>query len=122
MKEFVKFEEVINYMNNTCCLMISLYLLCLSFVGSLVADEPLTEVLHWNQWRGPNMDGIHPHADPPVNWSEQGKGSNNVKWKTEVPGQGHSSPVIWKDHMFYPAKVTKVEIEGNNSLDLYIND
>ena len=100
MKEFVKFEEVINYMNNTCCLMISLYLLCLSFVGSLVADEPLTEVLHWNQWRGPNMDGIHPHADPPVNWSEQGKGSNNVKWKTEVPGQGHSSPVIWKDHIF----------------------
>jgi len=46
------------------------------------------------------MDGIYHEADPPINWSETRKGSVNVKWKTKIPGFGHSSPVIWKDRVF----------------------
>ena len=46
------------------------------------------------------MDGIYHEADPPINWSETRKDSVNVKWKTKIPGFGHSSPVIWKDRVF----------------------
>jgi outer membrane protein assembly factor BamB len=44
----------------------------------------------WPWWRGPNLDGTSPDADPPVTWSE----TENIVWKTPVPGRGHSTPSI----------------------------
>jgi hypothetical protein len=45
----------------------------------------------WPQWRGPDGQG---HAvatrDLPVTWSE----TENIAWKTPLPGRGWSSPVI----------------------------
>ncbi len=45
----------------------------------------------WPTWRGPAANGTAAQGNPPVTWSE----SENIKWKVEIPGQGHSSPVIW---------------------------
>ena len=45
----------------------------------------------WAQWRGPLGTGESTTATPPVRWSE----TENVKWKTRLPGLGHSSPVVW---------------------------
>ena len=50
----------------------------------------------WPQWRGPHANGVAPHADPPVEWSE----SKNVKWKVAIPGKGHASPIVWGDRVF----------------------
>ncbi len=50
----------------------------------------------WPQWRGPMFSGVAPHAQPPITWSE----TENVRWKVEVPGQGHSTPVLWGDKLF----------------------
>jgi outer membrane protein assembly factor BamB len=45
----------------------------------------------WPQWRGPDGEGHAPAAhDLPVTWSE----TENVAWKTPLPGRGWSSPVI----------------------------
>lgn len=45
----------------------------------------------WPEWRGPAGDGHAPTAhDLPRRWSE----TENVFWKTEIPGKGWSSPVI----------------------------
>lgn len=45
----------------------------------------------WTQWRGPAGQG-HAEAahDLPVTWSE----TENVRWKTPLPGRGWSSPVV----------------------------
>lgn len=51
---------------------------------------------YWPQWRGPEATGVARNADPPVTWSE----SDNVKWKVEIPGRGHASPVVWDDRLF----------------------
>ena len=51
---------------------------------------------NWHQWRGPNMTGVSPHGNPPLEWSE----SKNVKWKIEIPGKGNGTPIIWGDQMF----------------------
>jgi outer membrane protein assembly factor BamB len=56
---------------------------------------------HWNQWRGPLGTGAAIDAKPPVEWSEK----TNVRWKTELPGKGHSSPVLWNDHIFVTAAI-----------------
>ena len=51
---------------------------------------------NWPQWRGPLSTGVAPLADPPVEWSE----TRNVRWKIELPGKGHSTPVIWGGSIF----------------------
>jgi outer membrane protein assembly factor BamB len=55
----------------------------------------------WPQWRGPWGTGVAPHADPPVEWSEQ----KNVRWKIALPGTGHSTPIVWGDRVFITAAV-----------------
>lgn len=63
--------------------------------GANAANIPGSEQ-QWNNWRGPLATGVAPHANPPTRWSE----TDNVRWRTELPGAGHSSPVVWNDHVF----------------------
>ena len=66
------------------------------------AVNPLAQ---WGQWRGPLATGAAPKADPPVEWSE----TKNIRWKTKLPGLGHSSPVVWGSLVF----VTTAEMTGS---------
>jgi outer membrane protein assembly factor BamB len=50
----------------------------------------------WPQWRGPLGTGVAPDAQPPVNWSE----NKHIRWKTALPGKGHSTPVVSGDRLF----------------------
>jgi hypothetical protein len=43
----------------------------------------------WPAWRGPLANGVAPHANPPIEWSEK----KNVRWKVALPGNGHSSQI-----------------------------
>lgn len=47
----------------------------------------------WPQWRGPQATGASSTAQPPLTWSE----TENVRWKTLLPGKGHSTPIVWDD-------------------------
>src|SRR5688572_13171272 len=61
-----------------------------------------SEYVHnWPQWRGPLANGVAPHANPPVHWSE----TNNLRWKLPLPGQGHSSPIVFGDLVFLTSAV-----------------
>lgn len=44
----------------------------------------------WPEFRGPNGQGISTEKNLPLSWSE----TENVRWKTEIPGNGWSSPVV----------------------------
>ncbi|MGV3533577.1 MAG: PQQ-binding-like beta-propeller repeat protein, partial [Chthoniobacteraceae bacterium] len=44
----------------------------------------------WPQFRGPGQQGWAEGAKTPLEWSE----SKGVKWKTPLPGEGWSSPVV----------------------------
>lgn len=53
----------------------------------------------WPWWRGPKLDNIAPTPQtPPTHWSV----TENVIWKSDVPGRGHGSPAIWGDRIFLP--------------------
>ena len=56
---------------------------------------------YWPAWRGPLANGVGPHADPPVTWSE----TSNVRWKLALPGKGHSTPIVFGDKVFVTAAV-----------------
>jgi outer membrane protein assembly factor BamB len=50
---------------------------------------------YWSYWRGPAADGMAV-GNAPLHWSD----TQNIKWKAEIPGRGHSSPVIWGNKIF----------------------
>src|SRR5436190_16542647 len=50
----------------------------------------------WPCWRGPRLDGTSTEANVPVRWSA----TENVAWKTAIPGVGHSSPAVVGDRIF----------------------
>lgn len=51
----------------------------------------------WVRFRGPNGSGLsETSAAVPVSWSE----SENVLWKTELPGLGSSCPIILGDRIY----------------------
>ena len=52
---------------------------------------------NWSQWRGPDGQGVSHEAGVPLEWAAEGK---NIAWKTEIPGRGHSSPIVWGDRLF----------------------
>jgi outer membrane protein assembly factor BamB len=55
----------------------------------------------WPQFRGPQAGVAADDPSLPETWSE----TDNVAWKTDIPGVGWSSPVVWGDHIFVTASI-----------------
>ncbi|MEX0586827.1 MAG: PQQ-binding-like beta-propeller repeat protein, partial [Pirellulales bacterium] len=55
---------------------------------------------HWPAFRGPTGQGIVFDAQAPAAWSD----TQNVLWKTKLPGRGNSSVVTWGDRLFVTAE------------------
>jgi len=56
----------------------------------VVADD------NWPMFRGPQATGVAAGEGLPVRWSA----TENVEWKSEIPGRGWSSPIVWGDRIF----------------------
>ncbi|HET6572032.1 MAG TPA: PQQ-binding-like beta-propeller repeat protein [Fimbriiglobus sp.] len=53
----------------------------------------------WPGWRGPKGDGSTAETAFPLKWSA----AENVKWKSPLPGTGHSSPIVSNGKVFVTA-------------------
>lgn len=62
----------------------------------LVIGPPLLAADVWPNYRGPTDQGHSDALGLPLHWSE----TQNVVWKTPLPGKAWSSPVIWKDRIW----------------------
>lgn len=51
---------------------------------------------NWRGFRGPSRQGISTEKNLPTQWSA----TENVAWKTPIPGEGWSSPIVWEDRVF----------------------
>ena len=62
------------------------------------AKQTIQSNLWWNQFRGPNGQGVALEESIPIHFGPE----TNALWKTTVP-PGHSSPVIGNDYIFITA-------------------
>ncbi len=63
---------------------------------------------NWPQFRGPHAAGISTNPNLPDTWSA----TENVAWKTELPGRGWSSPIVWRNRIFVTSVVNLGESEA----------
>jgi outer membrane protein assembly factor BamB len=61
-------------------------------------DARAAAPLNWPSLRGPDGSGVADGQHPPLTWDV--KAGTNVRWKTPIPGLGHSSPIVWGDRVF----------------------
>ena len=83
----------------------NVFILCICCL-SLFAKASAQDVENWAQFRGPNGQGISKATGLPVNWSA----NENIVWKTEIPGESWSSPIVWNNHIF----LTTATDDGKN--------
>ena len=62
---------------------------------------------HWPQFRGPGARGVASGPNLPDRWSA----SENIAWKTDLPGRAWSSPIVWGSRVFLTTAVNLGELE-----------
>ncbi len=88
--------------------------------GTILAQESQT----WSRFRGPNGEGKGPH----LNFAPKPTMENFLFWKTEIPGDGNGSPVIWGKSVYLQSSVnngigrTLVAVEVSNGKILWSAD
>ena len=83
----------------------NMMLLCIYSLFAAASPQAQSQE-NWPQFRGPNGQGISKATGLPVKWSAE----ENIAWKTELPGEGWSSPIVWNNHIF----VTTATENGKN--------
>jgi outer membrane protein assembly factor BamB len=69
------------------------------FTGLFLASILLTGIVRSEDWpwfRGPGRQGISQEKEVPTQWSP----TSNILWKTPIPGEGWSSPILFEDRVF----------------------
>src|SRR3954465_3777231 len=84
---------------------------------ALIGSRALAD---WPEFRGPSGDGyVSAHGDAkliglPLHWSE----TNNIKWKTEIPYRGWSTPVIMNGQVW----LTTATVDGHDFYAICVDE
>lgn len=78
----------------------------------LIAAEAAAQ--NWPQFRGPDQDGTSAVKAVPQRWSER----ENIRWRTELPGKGWSSPVVWDGRVWVTAAVEELPKDDAEKAEL----
>lgn len=70
----------------------------LSFSSGDLAAE------NWPSFRGPSASGVADNQSLPLEWD--GTTGKNIRFKVEVPGLAHSSPIIWGDRIYLTTAIS----------------
>lgn len=81
------------------------HLFCIGDKASAGTDAPADDVptddeiaKQWPRFRGPDGSGVSAYDNVPTQWDvESGEG---IRWKTQVPLAGNSSPIVWDQRVF----------------------
>lgn len=81
-------------------------------VVHLASLKPGGKEQEWSRFRGPNGMGTSNATGLPVTWSA----TENIAWKSELPGPGASSPIVYGDRIYltcYTGYIVEGENEGS---------
>src|SRR5262245_1310414 len=65
----------------------------------------------WPAWRGRDGSGVSQEKNVPTEWTPD----KNIKWKVEIPGRGHSSPVVWGNLVFVTTAIKGEQVPGRKA-------
>jgi len=77
---------------------------------------PLASANDWQVFRGPSGDGSTTLKNLPVEWSID----KNVVWKTDLPGEGWSSPVVDDGVVYLTAAIPQEATDESTAYDLTV--
>jgi len=95
----------------------------LSIVMGTEGWLPAVVAQEWTRFRGPNGSGVSAATTIPVEWSQK-----DYRWRVELPGVGHSSPVVWGERVFVTSAnekdgtITVRALNTNNGQTLWSRD
>lgn len=92
-------------------LVVALGLLVQNRLTAQSGGSDSVSAVDWPQFRGPAGQGISNARNVPLNWSS----SSNIVWRTEIPGRGWSSPILWRGRLYLTTAVSAAE-KDNPSL------
>jgi len=75
--------------------------------ATVVADADsgaAIQPMDWPSFRGPFATGVADGQHPPLSWDV--KAGTNVRWKTPIPGLGHSCPIVSGDRVFLTTAIS----------------
>ncbi len=83
-------------------------MLCMVVAAASCAPKQESKAgVNWPSFRGLHASGISEGFRAPVEWDVES--SRNIRWKTGIPGLGHSSPVIWGDRIFVTTAISGID-------------
>lgn len=85
------------------------FIASVSMVSIATADD-------WQVFRGPAGDGSSTLKNLPIEWSID----KNVTWKTDLPGEGWSSPVVYKGVVYLTAAIAQSKTDETSAYDLTV--
>jgi outer membrane protein assembly factor BamB len=68
----------------------------ISILILLLFAFPYLNAENWPNWRGPRLDGTSSETGLQQKWSK----TENVIWRTALPGPAASTPVVWSNRIF----------------------
>lgn len=82
-----------------------LFALLISFCASSTAEN-------WNQWRGPQANGVSTEKALPLQWDTE----KNVLWKIPLEGKGNNTPIIWEDRIYLTGQIGNGPVQAMRSM------
>ena len=81
----------------------SVFIAALIVTFALCIRPARSQQQDWPQFRGRGSQGVSESGKLPERWTA----SENIAWKTEIPGRGWSSPIAWGGRVFVTSVVNK---------------
>lgn len=75
--------------------------------------SPVQAQEEWRQFRGPGGQGVSATKGLPTKWSA----TDNIRWKTALPGSGTSGPIVVGKHIYLTAH-TGYGVDRNSAGDM----
>jgi outer membrane protein assembly factor BamB len=75
----------------------------LGVLAAILVVAPRADADAWASFRGPRATGVAEEQSLPASWDV--RTGQNIRFKTKVPGLGHSSPVVFGDRLFLTTAV-----------------
>ncbi len=87
------------------------YYINILFLISFLNVQAQTEYnQQWPSFRGPWACGYMENTIAPTTWNAAK--NEHIKWKTNIPGLGHSSPIVWNNYIFVTTAVNTTKSES----------